>query len=338
MNPIATIALEPDDTLSIPFKVHASADGTRLAVLNTFGMPYAQQLLVIDTETHQVVGRWRFEAKDTHLFNVDMQISGDGATVVMVGGILKDASGQDFEERCVLTCVDVAGGGMTQTRVGPVGFNFVSITPDGATAYVFHNGNDVDQVQHFEMFPVAVDGLVAQPSVTLDAPVNNLLYRPAEGRALLSKGREIVSLDLTDHTIGPRLAPRFNHPYLLAAFGPEEPLVYAAYAASAVVVKTIDITRREVIAQHSFSWDWSPSSNIVPFGADHLVFPPGSSAGAISLWNRHSGEIDARAGLPDHMVLSTPHPDGRHLILFDYHDRTLKVVPAHDVFASIPSV
>ena len=39
MHPIATIPLHPDPRLSIPFRLHVSADGRRLAVLNTYGMP-----------------------------------------------------------------------------------------------------------------------------------------------------------------------------------------------------------------------------------------------------------------------------------------------------------
>ena len=333
MQSIATIPLQKSDALSIPFKVHACAKGHRLAVLNTFGMPYAQQLLVTDTRSHQLVGRWRFDDSSGHLFNLDMQMTPDGARVVLVGGVLTDPYGQSFEDACTLTRVELSSGEMKQMKVGPVGFNFVSITPDGGTAYVISNGNNEDQVQHYQVFVVDLEAMELTHEFTIDAPINNILYRPAEGRALVSLGREVVGMDLATHALGERVAPRFNHPYLLAAFSPEEELIYAAYVASKLVVKTINVARREVVAQHDFTWGWTASTNIVPFGDDHLVVPPGSSAGAICLWNRHTGEIDAKTGLPAHLILSTPHPDGRHFYLYDYEAQAMVVVEAAGLFA-----
>lgn len=335
MKPLATIPLVRAEPLSIPFKVHVSADGGRLGVLNTYGMPYAQQLLVIDTDTQEVVARRDFGGEGRRLFNLDLQLSADGATAVMVGGMLKDAAGQDFEPECLLTRVDLASGESRQVPVGPVGFNFVSLAPDGRTAFAIHNGNNEDQVQHYDLRVVDLEAMEVVKTVTLNAPVNNLLYRPREGRAILSLGRDVVSFDLAAHEVGERVCPSFNHPYLLAAFSPEEELIYAAYVASSVVVKAIDVQRRSVVAQHTFSWGWTASTNIVPFGADHLIFPPGSSAGAICLWNRRTGRIDRKAGLPAHLILSTPHPDGRRLYLYDYTAQALQLVEAAPLFSEV---
>ncbi|MBI5136451.1 MAG: WD40 repeat domain-containing protein [Nitrospirae bacterium] len=333
MTPIATIPLHQGDALSIPFKVHCSADGKRLAILNTFGLPYAQQLIVVDTETHREVGRWAFPPVGRHLFNLDMQLTPDGAACVLVGGVLTDPFGQSYEDDCTLTRLDLATGERRRLKVGPVGYNFVSVAPDGRTAYVIVNGNSEDPVQHYQLFVVDLDAMAVLEARTLDAPINNILYRPAEGRALVSLGRDVVSLDLASHAFGEKLCPRFNHPYLLAAFAPDEDLVYAAYVASKVVVKTIDVRRRSVVAQHDFSWGWTASTNIVPFGPDHLIFPPSSSAGAICLWNRRTGAIDHQAGLEDHLILSAPHPDGERFYLFDYRDRAMKLVAAAPLFA-----
>lgn len=115
MDIVATIPLKPDPRLSIPFRVHVSADGSRLAVLNTYGMPYAQQLLVADTRTHEVVGRWDFPAEGEHLFNLDVQLTPDGRTAVLVGGLLRDAEGEDFSPECRLTRLDLATGERAQT-------------------------------------------------------------------------------------------------------------------------------------------------------------------------------------------------------------------------------
>lgn len=333
MKAIATIPLHQDPALSIPFRLHVSADGGRLAVLNTYGMPYAQQLLVVDTGTHEVVGRWTFEAAGEHLFNLDVHLTGDGSRALLVGGVLKDAAGQDFEPDCTLTCIDVDTGERRRTHAGPVGFNYVSAAPDGETAYVFYNGDSRDEHPDFRIHPVDLAAMRPLETVPLEAPVNNVLYRPAEGRALMSVGREVRAFDLAARRLGDLVAPRFNHPYLLAAFGPEEDRIYAAYVASQVVVKTIDVNARTVVAQHAFNWGWTASTNIVPFGPDHLVFPPGSSAGAICLWNRHTGEIDGQAGLPAHLILAAPHPDGRRFYLFDYREQALKVVEAAPLFA-----
>jgi hypothetical protein len=333
IHPIATIPLMRDPALSIPFRVHVSADGRRMAVLNTYGMPYAQQLLVIDTASHAVVGRWSFGNDGAHPFYLDMQMTPDGERVVAVGGMLKDAGGQDFEPDCVLTRFDLKGGDPVSTPAGPVGFNYVSAAPDGRTAFVVYNGSEQDTAPAFKMIPVDLEAMRAQEPVPLQAPVNNVLYRPAEGRALVSVGRDVVSFDLESRTFGERVCPGFNHPYLLAAFSPDEDLIYAAFVASSLVIKTIDVKARQVVDQKAFSWGWTASTNIVPFGPDHLVFPPGSSAGAICLWNRRTGEIDAQAGLPAHLILSTPHPDGKHFILFDYEAQALQVVDASDVFA-----
>lgn len=333
LHPVATIPLMQDPALSIPFRVHVSADGRRLAVLNTYGMPYAQQLLVIDTASHQVVGRWGFEREGEHPFYLDAQMTPDGERVVAVGGVLKDAGGSDFEPECTLTRFDVNGGAPASVHAGPVGFNYVSAAPDGKTAFVIYNGSEQDQAPAFRMVPVELEAMAASEPVPLQAPVNNVLYRPAEGRALVSVGRDVVSFDLEARTFGERVCPSFNHAYLLAAFSPDEDLIYAAFVASSLVIKTIDVRARRVVDQHAFTWGWTASTNIVPFGPDHLVFPPGSSAGAICLWNRRTGEIDAQAGLPAHLILSTPHPDGRHLYLFDYEAQALQVVDASDVFA-----
>lgn len=332
--PIATIPLEKGFDLSIPFRVKASADGSRLAVLNTFGLPYAQQLLVIDTATHKVVRRHRFAAEGTHLFNLDIAISGDGSTVVLVGGVLKDAAGQEFEPDCTLTKLDVESGKTQSLPVGPVGYNFVSVTPDGATAHVVYNGSNDTAPQHYDLRVIDLAAMAEKAVLDLPAPINNMLYRQKENRAVLSLGRDVVSFDLQENKVGDKLAPRFNQPYVLAAFAEEEDLVYASFVASETVIKTLDIKKRSVVGQHSFAWGWTASTNIEPFGADHLVIPPGSSAGAICLWNRHSGELDGQVGLPQHLILSAPHPDGRHLYLYDYTDQGLKVVEAEPLFRS----
>jgi len=333
MHAIATIPLRRDPHLSIPFRVHVSADGRRLAVLNTYGMPYAQQLLVVDTASHEVVGRWDFAAEGTHPFHLDAQLTPDGSRAVLVGGVLKDAAGQDFEPDCVLTRIDVGGGEPRRVAAGPVGFNFVSAAPDGRTAYVFYNGREGEQAPGFRIIPVDLEAMRTLEPIALEAPVNNVLYRPQEGRALMSVGRDVLSFDLVRREFGERVCPRFNHPYLLAAFAPDDDLVYAAFVASQLVIKTIDVNARQVVAQHAFGWDWTASTNIVPFGPDHLVFPPGSSAGAICLWNRRTGEIDHQAGLPAHLTLAVPHPDGRHFYLFDHGEQALKVVEAAPLFA-----
>jgi hypothetical protein len=214
-----------------------------------------------------------------------------------------------------------------------VGFSYLSVAPDGRTAYVFYNGRDAPEPPEFRIHVVDLDDMRVLETIETEAPVNNVLYRPAEGRALVSLGRDVVSFDLQTRRFGEKVAPRFNHPYLLAQFSPEEPLIYAAFVASHTVIKTIDVNRREVIGQHAYGWDWTASTNIVPFGNDHIIFPPGTSAGAICLWNRHTGEIDHQAGLPDYLVLAIPHPDGRHFYLFDHTDQTLKVVLAAPLFA-----
>jgi len=328
MDIVATIPLKPDPRLSIPFRLHVSADGSRLAVLNTYGMPYAQQLLVADTRTHEVVGRWDFPAEGEHLFNLDVQLTPDGRTAVLVGGLLRDAEGEDFSPECRLTRLDLATGERAQTAAGEVGFSYLSVAPDGKTAYVFFNGSDRPEPPEFRIHVVDLDAMRVSKTIETEVPVNNVLYRPQEGRALVSLGRDVVSFDLAEHAFGDKVCPRFNHPYLLAAFAPDEPLIYAAFVASHTVIKTIDVTRREVVGQHAYGWDWTASTNIVPFGNDHLVFPPGSSAGAICLWNRHTGEIEFQAGLPDYLVLALPHPDGKHFYLFDHTDQSLKVVVA----------
>jgi len=333
MNPIATIPLTPSESLSIPFKVHTSADGSRMAVLNTFGMPYAQQLVVVDTNTHREVGRWAFPSVGQHLFNLDMQLSANGRSCVLVGGVLSDPYGQSYEDDLVLTHLDLTTGSRRRMKVGPVGYSFVSVAPDGQTAYVINNGNSEDQVQHYQMFVVDLEAMEVTERRTLDAPINNIIYRPKEGRALVSLGRNVVAMDLSSHQFGEKICPRFNHPYLLASFGEQEDTIYAAYAASKMVVKTVDVVQKTVTAQHTFEWGWTASSNTVTFGDDHLIFPPSSSAGAICLWNRHTGEISHQAGLPDHMILSAPHPDGKHMYLFDYRDQTLKLIPAEEIFA-----
>jgi hypothetical protein len=335
MKSIAAIPLTPAEALSIPFKVHTSADGSRLAILNTFGMPYAQQLIVVDTDSHKEVGRWAFPALGTHLFNLDVQLSANGRSCVLVGGVLTDPYGQAYEDEAVLTHMDLVTGKRRKVAVGPVGYNFVSLSPDGSTAYVINNGNSEDQVQHYQMFIVDLDAMEVIERRTLDAPINNILYRPQENRALVSLGRNVIAMDLTSHQFGEKICPRFNNPYLLASFGPEEETIYAAHAASKVVVKAINVNQRSITADYSFEWGWTASSNIVPFGDDYLIFPPGSSAGAIGLWSRHTGEIEHQAGLPDHLILSTPHPDGKHLYLFDYHDQTVKLVAASEVFSSM---
>lgn len=332
MNPIATIPLEKDDVLSIPFRVVTSADGRRMAVLNTFGMPYAQQLLVIDTATQEVVHRERFDSSGEHLFNLDVDISPSGDTVFLVGGVLKDPSGQDFEPTCTLTRVDVGKGIIGQMPVGEVGFNYVSAAPDGHTALVFYNGANEDADPHFHIHVIDTDRMENITTVDTEAPVNNVLFRPAEGRALLSLGRDVVAFDMASYQVGEKVAPRFNHPYLLAAFAPEEDIIYAAYVASEVVIKTISVSRKSVIDQKSFSWGWTASSNIVPFGGDHLVLPPGSSAGAICLWNRRTGEIDGQVGLPEHLILSEPHPDGHRMYLYDYKEQALQLVDADELY------
>jgi hypothetical protein len=334
MHAIATIPLKRDPALSIPFRLNVSADGRRLAVLNTYGMPYAQQLLVVDTATQEVLGRWDFEEGGGRLFNLDVHVTADGRRVLLAGGLLKDAAGQDFEDDCVLTCLDLESGEQRRARVGPVGFNYVSAAPDGDTAFVVYNGHAEQTEADYRLFPVNLEDMAVGEVIPLEAPVNNLLYRPAEGRAVVSLGRDVVAFDLATRTFGDKLAPRFNHPYLLAAFSPDEDLVYAAYVASQLVVKTIDIRQRSVVAQHAFAWGWTASTNIVPFGADHLLFPPGSSAGAICLWNRRTGEIDRQAGLPSDKILATPHPDGRRLYLFDYTEQALKLVEAEPLFAA----
>lgn len=330
--PIATIPLEKGFDLSIPFRVRASADGSRLAVLNTFGLPYAQQLLIIDTATHKVVYRHRFGAEGTHLFNLDIAVSGDGRTVVLVGGVLKDAGGQEFEDECTLTRLDVETGESRQLTVGPVGYNFVSVTPDGRTAHVVYNGSNEAAPQHYDLRVIDLDAMSETALLALPAPINNVLYRPDEGRAILSLGRDVVGFDLKDNQVGEKLAPRFNQPYVLAAFSDTEDLIYASFVASETVIKTIDVKKRTVVGQHAFSWGWTASTNIVPFGDDHLVIPPGSSAGAICLWNRRTGELDGQVGLPAHLILSTPHPDGKHFYLYDYTDLCLRVVEAEPLF------
>jgi hypothetical protein len=328
MDAIATIPLRPDPRLSIPFRLHASADGSRLAVLNTYGTPYAQQLIVADARTHEVIGRWDFPASGEHLFNLDVQLTPDGAAAVMVGGVLKDAEGDDFSPECRVTRLDLATGERSQTVAGQVGFSYLSVAPDGRTAYVFHNGSDRPEPPEFRIHVVDLSAMRLVETIETESPVNNVLYRPAEGRALVSLGRDVVSFDLKSHRFGDKVCPRFNHPYLLAAFSPEEPLIYAAFVASHTVIKTIDVNKREVVGQHAYGWDWTASTNIVPFGDDHLVFPPGSSAGAIYLWNRHTGTIEHQIALPDYRVLAMPHPDGRLLYLFDHTDQSLKVVEA----------
>jgi len=334
MQAIATIPLKRDPALSIPFRLHVSADGRRMAVLNTFGMPYHQELIVVDTHTHEVLGRWTFEEGGGRLFNLDVHVTADGTRVLLVGGVLQDEAGQDFEPDCTLTCLDLESGGIRQTRVGPVGFNYVSAAPDGGTAFVFYNGAAQEPDTSYRVFPVDLGAMRMLEAIETEAPVNNVLYRPAEGRAVVSLGRDVVAFDLATRTFGDKLAPRFNHPYLLAAFSPDEDRIYAAYVASQVVVKTIDIQARSVVAQHAFNWGWTASTNIVPFGDDHLLFPPGSSAGAVCLWNRHTGEIDRQAGLPSDLILATPHPDGRRLYLFDYTEQALKLVDADPLFAA----
>lgn len=328
MLPMATIPLQKDDMLSIPFKAEISADGSRLAVVNTYGMPYSQQILVIDTASHEVVHRWRYPATGEHLFHLSMAISADGKRLVTVAGRLADADGQGFADQCVLSCFNLDDGSVQEMSLGPVGYNFVTITPDGRTALMIYNGNNEDEVQHFQMFEVELETMQQVHTTTLDAPVNNVLHRPDTGEVIMSRGREVVPYDLAGRSFGARLAPRFNHAYLLAQFDPADPTIYAAYVASSVVVKTIHLAERTVTAQHSFSWDWTASTNIVPLGADHLIFPPGSSAGGICLWNRHTGEIDYQTGLPDHMTLSIPHPDGQRIYLFDHHNPALLLVDA----------
>ena len=333
MHPIATIPLHPDPKLSIPFRLHVSADGRRLAVLNTYGMPYAQQLMVIDTATHEVIGRWEFPSSGSHPFHLDVQLAPDGESVVTVGGVLSDPAGEAFEPDCTLTRFALAGGEPLTVHAGPVGFNYVSAAPDGRTAFVFYNGNEQEEAPAFRIVPVDLEAMRALDPIPVEAPVNNVLYRPAEGRALVSVGRDVIAFDLASRAFGERICPRFNHPYLLASFSPDEDLIYAAFVASSLVVKTIDVKAREVIGQHAFSWGWTASTNIVPFGPDHLVFPPGSSAGAICLWNRRTGEIDGQTGLPAHLILATPHPDGRHFYLFDYEAQALQVVEAAALFS-----
>jgi hypothetical protein len=328
MDVLATIPLKPDPRLSIPFRLHVSADGRRLAILNTYGMPYSQELLVADTGTHEVLGRWDFPAAGAHLFNLDVQLTPDGARAVMVGGFLKDAEGDDFAPECRLTRLDLATGGRAEMAVGEVGFSYLSAAPDGKTVYVFHNGSDRPEPPEFRIHVVDLEAMRLVETIETQAPVNNVLYRPAEGRALVSLGRDVLSFDLGTHRFGEKICPRFNHPYLLAAFSSDEPLIYAAFVASHTVIKTIDVTRHEVVAQHAYGWDWTASTNIVPFGSDHLVFPPGSSAGAICLWNRHTEQVEYQVGLPDYLVLAMPHPDGRNFYLFDHTDQSLKVVEA----------
>ncbi len=330
---LTTIPLQKSEGISIPFKVHFSADGRRMAVLNTFGMPYAQQLIVLDTDGDREVGRWPFPSVGRHFFNLDMQLTPDGTACVLVGGELTDPHGQTYADDCILTHIDLESGTRRRMTVGPVGFNFVSVAPDGRTAYVINNGNSEDPVQHYQLFVVDLSAMKIVSEQTLDAPINNVLYRPKENRALLSLGRNVVALDLDSHELGDKVCPRFNHPYLLASFSEDEPLVYAAYVASQLVVKVIDVNARTLVDQHAFSWGWTASTNIVPFGADHLVFPPGSSAGAICLWNRHTGEIDHQVGLEEHLILSTPHPDGIHFYLYDYNAQALQRVVAAALFA-----
>lgn len=333
MTSLATIPLHKADGISIPFKVHVSADRSRMAVLNTYGMPYAQQLIVLNTADSSELGRWPFPPVGKHIFNLDMQLTPDGSACVLVGGELTDPYGQSYGDECILTHLDLASGKRRRMPVGPVGFNFVSIAPDGGTAYVICNGNADDPVQHYQMFVVDLDAMEIVLERTLDAPINNILYRPAEGRALVSLGRNVVSMDLDSHELGDKVCPRFNHPYLLASFGEDDNRLYAAYVASKVVVKEIDVTERTVVDQHEFSWAWTASTNIVPFGNDHLIFPPSSSSGAICLWNRHTGEIDHQAGLEDYLILSIPHPDGKHFYLYDYRDQALKLVEAAPLFS-----
>lgn len=333
---LASIPLQPDPALSIPFKVHQAAG--RMAVLNTFGMPYRQELLVIDTESQAVLRRWRFEgAGGRHLFNLDAQLTPDGERVVVVGGELLDDTGANFGPECVLSVLDVDSGKRQRMNVGPLGFNFVSACPDGKRAMVLYNGNNEDQVQFFELRVVDLDALEVTATRNLDAPVNNILYRPDEGRALLSVGRDIVSWPLETLEPGERVCPSFNHPYLLAQFDPREPTLYAAYVASKVVVKEIDVNARSVSAQHTFSWSWTASTNIVPFGRDHLIFPPSSSSGAVCLWNRRTGLIDHKMALLSTHILSTPHPDGERMYLYDYEGQALKLVLAEPLLVPVPA-
>jgi DNA-binding beta-propeller fold protein YncE len=325
---LATIPLTPDPRLSIPFRLHVSADGSRIAILNTYGMPYAQALIVADTRTHEVVGKWDFPATGEHPFHLDVQLTPDGAAAVLVGGVLLDAQGEDFAAECRLTRIDLATGEQASMAAGEVGFSYLSVAPDGKTAYVFHNGSDRPEPPAFRIHVVDLPNMRLVKTIETEAPVNNVLYRPREGRALVSLGRDVVSFDLGAHEIGEKVCPRFNHPYLLAAFSPEDPLIYAAFVASHTVIKIIDVNKREVVGQHAYGWDWTASTNIVPFGDTHLVFPPGSSAGAVFLWNRHTRKIEHQVSLPDYLVLAVPHPDGKHFYLFDHTDRSLKVVAA----------
>ena len=335
VNILASIPLQPDPALSIPFKVHQAAG--RMVVLNTFGQPYRQELMVIDTESQAVLRRWRFEGTGgRHLFNLDAQLTPDGKQVLLVGGELLDDTGANFGPECVLTVLDVESGKRRRVNAGPLGFNFVSACPDGRRCLVLHNGNNEDQVQFYELRVVDLDTLTVSATRNLDAPVNNILYRPAEGRALLSVGRDVVSWDLNEMQPGERVCPRFNHPYLLAQFDPADPTIYAAYVASKVVVKEIDVNARSVTAQHTFTWAWTASTNIVPFGTGHLIFPPSSSAGAICLWNRTNGLIDHKMALPGNMILSTPHPDGERMYLFDYEAQALHLVQAAPLLQPVP--
>jgi hypothetical protein len=224
----------------------------------------------------------------------------------------------------------VDGGQRRRMAVGPVGYNFVSAAPDGRTALVIHNGNAEDQVQQYMIQAADLERMETGRTQLIDAPVNNILYRSGSD-AVISLGREITAFDPQTLEVGEQLAPRMNHPYLLAAFPGDAQLVYAVYVASKVVIKTVDTAQRKVVAQHELEWGWTASTNVEPFGDDHLIFPPGSSAGAICLWNRHSAHIEFQAGLPANLVLASPHPDGRHFYLYDHLDQTLKVVEAAKV-------
>ncbi|MDH4228573.1 MAG: hypothetical protein OEW11_02350 [Nitrospirota bacterium] len=334
-SPAAYIPLERDPVLSIPFRVHCAAG--RMVILNTFGTPYRQQLLVVDTATQEILGRWRFEAPGgNRLFHLDAQLTPDGRRVVLVGGELLDDSGNAFAPDCVFTRIDVDSGEERRLSAGPLGFNYVSACPDGATALSIYNGNNGDQVQFYELRAVDLESMTVTVTRAMDAPVNNVLYRSAEGRALVSVGREVRSLSLDDFSLGERACPRFNHPYLLAQFTPDDPLIYAAYVASRVVVKAVDVAARSVAGEYNFSWPWTASTNVVPFGTEYLIFPPSSSAGAICLWNRHDGLITHKIALPGTQILSTPHPDGERLYLYDYTEQRLMLVDAASLQTPVP--